>query len=387
MKICIYSGTFNPVHNAHIRLAKGVLEELGYDKIIIIPNNMPPHKNHEDIASAEDRLNMLKLAFNDERIEVSDIEILRGDKSYSYDTVVAIKEKYGIDGKVSFLVGTDAMLGLRSWHRFEDFVKEVDFIVAQRQDDFNIITILVNLNIEGLTCTISKVPYIDISSSDVRSFIRQNHYIGNLTHPAVEKYIGEKKLYKTYTFSEIIEILKAEYQSHIEHSVAVSDMAVELAQKYGVCENKARMAGISHDCVKYIGLEKIQELVEENNVEVFDHEKNSPRTLHAPLGARIAKTRFNIEDEDILNAIRFHTIGRCGMSLLEKIIFISDKIEPVTREEDFRKKIEPELEKGLDTAIYKYFGLLFEKLEREGVEITPYTREVFEFFEEAVKTH
>lgn len=378
MKICIYSGTFNPVHNAHILLVKGILDEFDYDKIIIIPNNIPPHKNQEDIASSEDRINMLRLAFNDERVEISDIEIARGGKSYSYDTVRAIKEKYGIDKKISFLVGTDALMGLRSWHRFEEFTKEVDFVVAQRQDDFNVVTIWVNLNIEGLTCNLSKVPFLDISASDVRSFIRQNNYVDNLIPAPIAGYIKEKNLYKTYNFNEIIGILEDEFKSHIEHSVAVSDFAVELASQHGICENKARIAGILHDCVKYIGIDNIQNLMRENEVDVFDHEISSPRTLHAPIGAHIAKTRFNISDEDILNAIRFHTVGRCDMSLLEKIIFIADKIEPVTREEDFRKKIEPELEKSIDHAICRYFELLSEKLTREGVEISPYTREVFE---------
>lgn len=381
MKFCIYSGTFNPVHKAHIELVRGILDEYDYDKIIIIPNNIPPHKNGEDIASAQERLEMLHLAFDDSRIEISDIEISRGGLSYSYDTVCAIKQKYGVEGKIDFLLGTDALMGLRGWYRFEDFVKEVDFIVAQRQDDFNPIIILSTLNISGLTCTLSKVPFLDISSSELRQKVRQNEDVFDMTHSDVILYIQKNRLYKTYNYFEIIEILEKEFNSHIEHSEAVANMAVELAPKYGVDVNKARIAGILHDCVKYIGKDAIKNMVIEKNVEVFDHELSAPRTLHAPLGAYVAQERFGISDEDIINAIRFHTIGRCEMSLLEKIIFISDKIEPVTREEEFRHKIEPYLEIGLDAAIGKYFELLLQKLSSEGVEITGYTKEVYECFQ------
>jgi nicotinate-nucleotide adenylyltransferase len=383
MKICIYSGTFNPVHQAHIKVIEGILEEFDYDKIIIIPNNIPPHKNAEDIASAQDRLEMLRLAFDNPKIEISDIEISRGGKSYSYDTVRAIKEQYGIEDKISFLIGTDALMGLRSWYNFEEFTKEVDFLVVQRQNDYNVMQILLNLNIEGLTCIFAKVPYIDISSSEIRTLVKQGENVHHLTHQNVNEYIKEQKLYQTYTFDEIIEILKKEFNSHIEHSVAVAEFGANLAWMYETDSTKARIAGILHDCVKYLGKEKIVEMVKEYNVEVFDHEMNAPRTLHGPLGAYIAKTRFRIEDEDILNAIRFHTIGRENMSLLEKIIFISDKIEPVTREEEFRALIDPELKKGLDFAISKYYELLIEKLQSENVKVSDYTLDVAKHFQAA----
>lgn len=378
MKICIYSGTFNPVHRAHIELVHGILDEFEFEKIIIIPNNIPPHKNGEDIVSAEHRIEMLRLAFDHPKIEISDIEIARGGTSYSYDTIRAIKEKYEIDEKISFLIGTDAMMGLKSWHRYLEVTQEVDFILAQREKDFNPMTILLNLNINGLTCILSKIPFNDVSSTELRQKIRQNENICDLTTHAVAEYIKTQNLYKTYNYYEMTEILEKEFQNELKHSEAVADFAEKLAKKFGEDETKARVAGLLHDCAKYLDKDHIKKMIAENAIDVFEHEINAPRTLHAPLGAFIAKTRFNIEDEDILNAIRYHTIGRCNMSLLEKIIFISDKIEPVTREKEFREKIEPFLEKGLDEAICKYFELLIKKLKSEGVEITNYTKEVFE---------
>ncbi len=385
MKICIYSGTFNPVHTAHAKVITGILNEFNFDKIIVIPNNIPPHKNAENIAASEDRLNMLKLAFDDARIEISDIEIKRGGKSYSYHTVQEIKKQYNIDGKIDFLIGTDAILGIKSWYNYEKLIKEINFIVVKRQNEINIEKALKDLNLPDLTYKISKVPFLDISSSQIRKILNEKNTPQNIIPERVLGYILQKNLYQNHDFEEILDILKTVFNSHLEHSLAVAELASRLAKKYGIDENKAYLAGILHDCVKYIGVEKIKTLIKENNIEVFEQETQAPKTLHAPVGAYIAEHKFGIKDKNILDAIRFHTIGRCDMTLLEKIIFISDKIEPVTREKDFRAKILPQLKKSLDNAIFAYFELLIEKLKSENAPITPYTQEVFEHFKNLAK--
>ena len=385
MKICIYSGTFNPVHTAHAKVITGILNEFNFDKIIVIPNNIPPHKNAENIAASEDRLNMLKLAFDDARIEISDIEIKRGGKSYSYHTVQEIKKQYNIDGKIDFLIGTDAILGIKSWYNYEKLIKEINFIVVKRQNEINIEKALKDLNLPDLTYKISKVPFLDISSSQIRKILNEKNTPQNIIPERVLGYILQKNLYQNHDFEEILDILKTVFNSYLEHSLAVAEIASRLAKKYGIDENKAYLAGILHDCVKYIGVEKIKTLIKENNIEVFEQETQAPKTLHAPVGAYIAEHKFGIKDKNILDAIRFHTIGRCDMTLLEKIIFISDKIEPVTREKDFRAKILPQLKKSLDNAIFAYFELLIEKLKSENAPITPYTQEVFEHFKNLAK--
>ena len=93
MKILLFGGTFDPVHNEHVKLVKGGIKELSPDKIVVIPSFIPPHKS-EASASPEDRLNMARLAFSfDERIEIDDLEIKRGGQSYTYLTVTYFREK------------------------------------------------------------------------------------------------------------------------------------------------------------------------------------------------------------------------------------------------------------------------------------------------------
>lgn len=93
LKIGIFGGAFNPVHNGHLNLAKHYLDELGLDKILFIPTNIPPHKSNEDFAGRKDRFNMLRLAIKPyDKFEVSDIEFKRDGKSYTYDTLLELKK-------------------------------------------------------------------------------------------------------------------------------------------------------------------------------------------------------------------------------------------------------------------------------------------------------
>lgn len=95
LKIGIFGGAFNPVHNGHLNLAKHYLDELGLDKILFIPTNIPPHKSNEDFAGRKDRFNMLRLAIKPyDKFEVSDIEFKRDGKSYTYDTLLELKKIY-----------------------------------------------------------------------------------------------------------------------------------------------------------------------------------------------------------------------------------------------------------------------------------------------------
>ena len=118
MKLCVFQGTFNPIHNAHLRVAKYVLNKYDFDKLLFIPAYKPPHKKYDDNMSIH-RLNMVKLAIEDEhnsKIEVSDIEYKREGKSYTYLTICELYKKYEIEGKINFIIGTDAFKDIENWY-------------------------------------------------------------------------------------------------------------------------------------------------------------------------------------------------------------------------------------------------------------------------------
>jgi len=112
------------------------------------------------------------------------------------------------------------------------------------------------------------------------------------------------------------------------HSIGVAQEAISLAKKYNINEQKAYIAGLLHDCAKYIDHDESIKILEQSGITVSIYEKMSSGLLHAPLGAIIAEKEFEIEDKEILSAIKNHTTGKANMSDLDKIIYLADLIEP-----------------------------------------------------------
>lgn len=112
------------------------------------------------------------------------------------------------------------------------------------------------------------------------------------------------------------------------HSMGVMETSIKLAKIYNADVEKAAIAGLLHDCAKCLNKDDIFQYCKKLNIEITNYDKSNYAILHAPAGVVIANEKFNIYDEDILNAIRYHTTGRENMSILEKIIYISDYIEP-----------------------------------------------------------
>lgn len=119
--------------------------------------------------------------------------------------------------------------------------------------------------------------------------------------------------------------------SRYEHSIGVEEVACDLAIIYGIDEKAARMTAILHDCAKNFSDEELVGYCNEHHIEISKSESISPYLLHAKVGAVIAKNQYNIVDEEIINAILYHTTGRPNMTMLEKIIFVADYIEPTRK--------------------------------------------------------
>lgn len=139
-------------------------------------------------------------------------------------------------------------------------------------------------------------------------------------------------------------------ENRYNHTIGVMETAKKLAQIYGEDENKAEIAGLLHDCAREIRGEKLFELCEKYHIPVDDVSKAQPELLHGPLGAKLAEEVFGINDADILNAIYYHTTGRKNMSMIEKIIYIADVIEPL-RDFEGVEEIRKEAMIDIDRAI------------------------------------
>ncbi len=164
---------------------------------------------------------------------------------------------------------------------------------------------------------------------------------------------------------KIIEYLGANLRpKRFEHSLSVRDTAVELAKLYKLDVDKARLAGLVHDCAKDKSGEELLEIACSSGMEIGEVCMDSPKLLHGAVGAIIAKEVMGIEDQDIFNAVFYHTTGRKEMSGLEKIIYIADYVEPL-REfpgvEDMRKAVYEDLDKTLIYAFDSTIKYVIEK--------------------------
>lgn len=185
MNICIFPGTFNPIHKAHLMMAEFTLEKYKFDKIIFIPSYLPPHKSiQKDLA--RHRLNMVKLAIsNNPHFIISDIEYQSEGKSYSLITVKKILEEYDIKGKLNFIIGTDAFANIKTWYKADELKELVHFIVFPRGTD------RINpKDYKDYSYEIAEMNKIDISSTELRC----SHKFDK-TDKEVKEYISKNELY------------------------------------------------------------------------------------------------------------------------------------------------------------------------------------------------
>jgi nicotinate-nucleotide adenylyltransferase len=131
-RIAIFGGTFDPIHDAHLAVAREAADAFSLDRVMFVPAKSPPHKVGDLHAAFTDRMRMVELACAaDARFEASRIEDRPG-RSYSFDTVVLVREQCGASVRLFFLIGADAFAEIQSWHRWQELVKLVEFIVVSR---------------------------------------------------------------------------------------------------------------------------------------------------------------------------------------------------------------------------------------------------------------
>ena len=338
-KIAIFGGTFNPVHIEHVNMVERLIEELGLDKIIVVPTNIPPHKS-TDLLSNEDRLNMLNLCFgNNKKVEVSDFEINNGGKSYSYITVEHFSKIYPND-TLYFLVGGDMLKDFKTWKNPQRILDKATLVVFARDDfevDFkaeedyfrnNFKSGFIRLNYNGK----------DVSSTRIRIYSALGLPIDSMVEKSVEKYIIENKLFSGKKEFEFVKNTLP--KKRLVHTAEVAVCALKKVRELGLDKDKVILACILHDCAKY---------VDYKSVDGFKLEVGVPEpVIHSFLGAYIAKKVLNVCDEEVLDAISYHTSGKANMSTLAKLLFVADMIEPSRDYEGvdyLRKLYEEEFEK------------------------------------------
>jgi len=198
--ILLFGGTFDPIHHGHLITARTAAEQLNILKVILIPSAQPPHKAENTLSAAEDRLEMTRLAIQDEPLfEVSDCELKRQGPSYTLETVRFFRQQ-NPQTQLYWLIGADSISELVVWYHIEQIADECLIVTAARPgynppDTRALKPILTDSQIQRLRQNILETPQIDISATRIRSRIRQNQSVSYLIPPAVIDYIKHQNLY------------------------------------------------------------------------------------------------------------------------------------------------------------------------------------------------
>ena len=196
MRLCVFQGTFNPIHKVHLEVAKFAKEYYNFERILFIPAYIPPHKS-VDKNLALHRFNMVKIAISEYNgFDISNIEYKREGNSYTYNTILELRKAYNItDEKINFLIGTDAFIKIRTWYKTDKLKELVHFIVFKRtnefnKDDFN------ELRGFGYDFEFAPMNYIDVSSTRLRENLGNGISINDMELPKIREYIKEHGLYQ-----------------------------------------------------------------------------------------------------------------------------------------------------------------------------------------------
>jgi nicotinate-nucleotide adenylyltransferase len=337
-KIGIFGGTFNPPHLGHVLAAREVKLQLGLDKILFVPDAEPPHKAvPQGSPGPEMRLRLVEAALQGETgMEVSGIELERPGKSYTSDTLRALQEKYPED-QLYLIMGSDMFLSLHTWHEPEVICSLAAIVgmhrkTEDRAEEFLAQKQLLEGQYGAKVFLVDNAP-VEISSSRVRRMLvlgGAEHYVAPQVLELIrqEGLYGVDRDYRNLSDEDLRQVATALLKKkRVPHVLGCAETAVKLAKLYGADPEVALRAGLLHDVTKAIDGEDQLLLVDKYDIMISDFERKNPKLLHAKTGAAVAEHVFG-ESPEVVKAIYWHTTGKADMSLMEKIIYLADYMEP-----------------------------------------------------------
>ena len=378
-RIGIYGGSFNPPHIGHIRGAQHAISALGLSKLLVIPSCEPPHKEMaEGTDTPRQRLEMLQRSFADvQGAEVCDLEITRGGKSYTVDTVLQLRKMYP-DAELVLCMGSDMFDVFHQWKDYGVIVQNTSLAVFCRGDKGEKEAIDREKEIlekEGATVCVLENPVINISSTQLRRLLAFQ-CADPFLDPKVKEYICEKGLYgagedyRNLPMDKLEQVVVSLLKpNRVKHVLGCRDTAAELARKWGADETDAARAGLLHDITKALDGPLQLTLCSQYGIMLDEFSHNNPKTLHALTGSLVAERIFG-ENQAVVDAIASHTTGKGNMNTLEKIIYVADYMEP-NRDFPGVEELRSLAYKDLDKALKMGLEMTLSMLKIQGRQISP----------------
>lgn len=384
MKIGIYGGAFDPFHNGHLSMIRGAIASKKVDRVLVIPTGMPCFKPARKVTLSPYRFYMVKAALKEEpKCEVCDIEQVFGEPSYTVATLKNLRAKKIVSEKdeLYLMFGSDILFEFESWYQPDEILKQAKLLCALRpgvdegqarnqathlEDVFD--TKVKFFHIDGVEVASSKLRATNDGSTwseeadipqTVRSFIKCHDLYcedSPLMHVSDETY--------TELIRHCFTLFHEMSGKRLLHSMNVCVLSARYAVRFGADPDKCALAGLLHDCAK--------ELPEEEQValsaKIISDYVPGKQILHSPAGAVYAREHYGIEDQEILDAIQYHTIGREIMTITDKIVYLADKIEP-SRDYDDLTMIRTLAEHDLNGALIECYCAIKESFARKGQQI------------------
>lgn len=399
MRIGLYGGSFDPIHNGHLSIVRGALKSGAVDLVIVIPTARNPFKRGKNLSPAPYRFYMTKEAVEGEKkVIVSDCEFFMDGISYTVNTLRYLTAKAtmtdflkeeGISDKKAaeahdffWLCGSDILTSFDKWYKADEIISMVSLLVASRPGEtididserirlgkaFGHEIPVLKFDIDGVEVSSSDLKrrkkFVDIPQ-EAKDFIKEHALY---SYSDVWETVSDDAANKVLDFAiELYPILK---KKRLLHTINTGLLSAHLALNNNADVDKALIAGVLHDCAKELSEEEQRDMAARRSGDTFTDFK----LLHSPAGATMAKEKFGIEDEEILNAITYHTTGRGGMTTIDKIIYLADKIEPARTYTDLslmRKTAETDLDSAVRMCLKSVMG----KFDKQGRKHHPLTND------------
>lgn len=388
MKIGIYGGAFDPFHNGHLSMIRGALASKKVDRVIVIPTGMPPFKPARKVTLSPYRYYMVKAALKDEpNCEVSDIEQVFGEPSYTVTTLKNLRKKKVVSEKdeLFLMCGSDILFEFESWYKPKEILEQATLLCALRPgiDEGQARNEASHLEeVFDTKVKFFKIDGVEVASSKLRS----DGKFDNVPE-AVKTFIETHGLY--CEDSPLIHVSNEMYKTLMKHcftlfhemsgkrllhSINVCVLATRYAIRFGADPDKCALAALLHDCAK--------ELPEDEQIalsaKIIHGYIPGKQILHSPAGAVYAKEHYGVEDQEVLDAIQFHTIGREVMTMTDKIVYLADKVEPARHYDDLTE-IRRLAETDLDGALIECYCAIRESFGAKGQEIHEDTKKSLKY--------
>jgi nicotinate-nucleotide adenylyltransferase len=342
MRIGLLGGTFNPIHNAHVQMARIARDEAALDLVLLMVAADPPHKRVDEDVPADVRFRLVQLAIaGEERVSAGDMEIRRGGKSYTLLTLQELQKSYP-GAYISIVLGSDTLADLPNWHRPGEVLKLADVLCVPRigRNENDLETARMLEERYGARVRMLGGKADTISSTLIRHNLSEGLPLHGWMPPAVEQAVFEDGSYFPAQLHAMQEkVRQALSPKRYRHTCGTMRAAADLAALWRQDPKKARIAALLHDCAKC--LDPLEQEI------LSGDDSGIAPVHHAFAGAVLARMEYGVTDEAILRAIRLHTTGDWSMTPFDALLYAADLIEPTRTfpgAEDYRDRVSEDVD-------------------------------------------